>query len=154
MTPDLSLRNAEMFGRRRDGASFGELSAAYGISRARAEAICKRAGERLAASLPMTLPPDGSAAWTVVRAAAHAKSAARAGPADAGCQLCGSAGPLSVALLRVAWEARTVSVKACRRCSSLAWRTVEEMRAETSARRCAETDAPPRLALPAPGRSP
>jgi hypothetical protein len=41
------------------------------------------------------------------------------------CQLCGSEGPLSVALLRVARTDERTRVKACTSCSVIAWRTVE-----------------------------
>ena len=47
------------------------------------------------------------------------------------CQLCGAEARIAVAMLRVAWEARTVPVRACPSCSAVAWRTVEELRAET-----------------------
>jgi hypothetical protein len=52
------------------------------------------------------------------------------GGSDDHCQLCGAPGRIAIAMLRVAWEARTIPVRACAACSAGAWRTVEELRAE------------------------
>lgn len=52
------------------------------------------------------------------------------GGSNGHCQLCGAPGRIAVAMLRVAWEARTIPVRACSSCSAVAWRTVEELRAE------------------------
>jgi hypothetical protein len=49
------------------------------------------------------------------------------------CELCGTLRPLSVALLRVAWEDRTVQVRACSACAYVAWQTVSELHAEQRA---------------------
>ena len=62
----LDDRNAEIFRRHCAGESFAQLSAAYGISRGRAHAICRRASYHLALGLPMTLP-SGNGAWRVAK---------------------------------------------------------------------------------------
>ena len=52
------------------------------------------------------------------------------GGSNGHCQLCGAPGRIAVAMLRVAFETRTIPVRACSACSATAWRTVEELRAE------------------------
>lgn len=59
-------RNAEIFSRHRDGETYASLGWEFGVSKARIEQIAKRAAERLALGLPITLPAS-SGAWTVVR---------------------------------------------------------------------------------------
>ena len=40
------------------------------------------------------------------------------------CDLCGEPSIVTLALLRVAWETRSVQVQACQPCGARAWRTV------------------------------
>ena len=40
------------------------------------------------------------------------------------CDLCGAPSIVTLALLRVAWERRSVQVRACASCGARAWRTV------------------------------
>lgn len=40
------------------------------------------------------------------------------------CELCGEGERITLALLRVAWETRSVRVMACQSCGARAWRTV------------------------------
>lgn len=40
------------------------------------------------------------------------------------CELCGEGERVTLALLRVAWETRSVRVMACQPCGARAWRTV------------------------------
>lgn len=53
---------------------------------------------------------------------------------ETGCNLCACPGPLTVALLRVAWEDRTIRVRVCTPCAIRAWRTVDELELELAAK--------------------
>ena len=46
------------------------------------------------------------------------------------CELCGYPARLTIAMLRVAWDDRTILVKTCLPCGAVAWRTVEALAAE------------------------